>query len=101
MFIPFMAILQGIVVLFVALGQWMTGTYYALAPDDGHRGGHIEIVRSAGHEGPMRIEAKLADGRTYVASFESGARRRIVRNRVPDRPRAAGARLPTAADSTS
>jgi hypothetical protein len=80
MFIPFVAIIQGIIVLFVALGQWMTGTYYALAPDDGQHGGRVEIVRAAGHDGPLRIEAKLADGRTYVASFESGARRRIVRD---------------------
>ena len=83
MFIPFVAILQGIIVLFVALGQWMTGTYYALAPDDGQRGGRVEIVRAAGHEGPLRIEAQLADGRTYVASFESGERRRVVRDGPP------------------
>jgi hypothetical protein len=76
MFIPFVAILQGIMVLIVALGQWMTGTYYALAPDDGTRGGRVEIVRAAGHDGPLRIEADLGDGRTYVASFESGARKR-------------------------
>jgi hypothetical protein len=47
MFIPFVAILQGLMVLLVALGQWMTGTYYALAPDDGARGGRVEIVRAA------------------------------------------------------
>jgi hypothetical protein len=83
MFIPFVAILQGIIVLFVALGQWMTGTYYALAPDDGQRGGHVEIVRAEGHDGPMRIEATLADGRTYVATFASGERRRVVRDGPP------------------
>jgi hypothetical protein len=83
MFIPFVAILQGIIVLFVALGQWMTGTYYALAPDDGQRGGRVEIVRAAGHDGPLRIEAELGDGRTYVASFESGERRRVVRDGPP------------------
>lgn len=83
MFIPVVAIVQGLIVLFVALGQWMTGTYYALAPDDGARGGRVEIVRAAGHDGPLRIEAKLGDGRTYVASFESGARRRVVRDGPP------------------
>lgn len=83
MFIPFVAILQGIMVLIVALGQWMTGTYYALAPDDGARGGRVEIVRAAGHDGPLRIEAELGDGRKYIASFESGARRRIVRDGPP------------------
>jgi len=83
MFIPFVAIVQGIIVLIVALGQWMTGTYYALAPHDGQRDGRIEIVRAEGHDGPLRIEAKLGDGRTYVATFESGARRRIVRDGPP------------------
>jgi len=83
MFIPFVAIVQGIIVLIVALGQWMTGTYYALAPDDGQKSGRVEIVRAAGHDGPLRIEAELADGRTYVATFESGARRRIVRDGPP------------------
>jgi hypothetical protein len=83
MFIPVVAIAQGIIVLIVALGQWMTGTYYALAPEDGQRGGHVEIVRAQGHDGPMRIEATLADGRTYVATFQSGERRRIVRDGPP------------------
>ena len=83
MFIPFVAIIQGIIVLFVALGQWITGTYYALAPDDGQHGGRVEIVRADGREGPMRIEAKLADGRTYVATFTSGERRRVVRDGPP------------------
>jgi len=83
MFIPFVAIIQGIIVLFVALGQWMTGTYYALAPDDGLRGGRVEIVRAAGRDGPLRVEATLGDGRTYVATFESGEQRRVVRDGPP------------------
>jgi hypothetical protein len=80
MFIPVAAILQGIVVLFIALGQWATGTYYALAPNDGGDNGRIEIVRGEGANGPMRIEARLPDGRQYAASFSMGARRAIVKS---------------------
>jgi hypothetical protein len=91
MFIPVAAILQGIVVLFVALGQWVTGTYYALAPTDGHGGGRIEIVRDTGSAAPQRIEARLADGRVYAASFEPNARRAIVRSAPSHRDRGANA----------
>lgn len=80
MFIPVAAIIQGIIVLFVAVGQWITGTYYALAPHDGREGGRIEIVRSNDRPDSMRIEATLADGRLYTASFHAGARRAIVRS---------------------
>jgi hypothetical protein len=80
MFIPIAAIIQGIIVLFVALGQWITGTYYALAPHDGNGGGRIEIVRAENAGGPMRIEARLADGRLFSATFRPSDRRAIVRS---------------------
>ena len=84
MFIPVMAIVQGIIILFVALGQWATGTYYAMAPHDGERGGRIEISRSAGGDGAMKIEARLDDGRVFSGSFDAGSRRAIVRG-LPSR----------------
>ena len=80
MFIPIAAIVQGIIVLFVALGQWITGTYYALTPLDGRDGGRIEIIRPDGRSGPMRIEARLSDGRLYTATFRTSDRRAIVRS---------------------
>lgn len=79
MFIPVMAIVQGIIILFVALGQWATGTYYAMKPVDGGHGGAIEITRAVAPRSDMRIEARLADGRVFTASFDAGSRRAIVR----------------------
>jgi len=95
MFIPVVAIVQGIIILFVALGQWATGTYYALAPEDGEHGGRIEISRPAAPHGPMRMEARLADGRVFTASFDAGSRRAIVRG-LPSR-RARAEELPAVA----
>ena len=85
MFIPVVAIVQGIIILFVALGQWATGTYYAMNPVDGGRGGSIEITRAPGPRSDMRIEARLADGRVFSATFDAGSRRAIVRGRLPRR----------------
>ena len=87
MFIPVVAIVQGIIILFVALGQWATGTYYAMAPEDGKHGGRIEISRSASPRGAMTIEARLDDGRVFSASFDAGSRRAIVRGLPSRRPR--------------
>ena len=95
MFIPVMAIVQGIIILFVALGQWATGTYYAMTPEHGERGGRIEITRSTVPNGAMRIEARLDDGRVFSASFDAGSRRAIVRG-LPSR-RARTQELPAVA----
>ena len=84
MFIPVVAIVQGIIILFVAFGQWVTGTYYTMEPIDGGRGGRIEIFRDASPDGSMRIEARLDDGRIYRASVEADSRRAIVRG-LPSR----------------
>lgn len=84
MFIPVVAIVQGIIILFVAFGQWVTGTYYTLEPIDGGRGGHIEIFRDVSPDGSMRIEARLDDGRIFRTSVEADSRRAIVRG-LPSR----------------
>lgn len=87
MFIPVAAIVQGIIILFVALGQWITGTYYAMAPQDGKSGGRIEIARAVSPHGAMTIQARLDDGRVFSASFDAGSRRAIVRGLPSRRPR--------------
>jgi hypothetical protein len=84
MFIPVVAIVQGIIILFVAFGQWVTGTYYAMTPHDGGHGGRIEITRDASPRGVLKIEARLDDGRVFRASFDAGSRRAIVRG-LPSR----------------
>ena len=84
MFIPVVAIVQGIIILFVAMGQWITRTYYTMTPIDGGRGGRIEIFRDAAPDGSMRIEARLDDGRVFDASLAHDSRRAIVRG-VPTR----------------
>lgn len=84
MFIPVVAIVQGIIILFVAFGQWVTGTYYTMKPIDGGRGGRIEIFRDVSPDGSMRIEARLEDGHVFEVSFEQRSRRAIVRG-LPSR----------------
>lgn len=76
MFVPIMAIGRAIATLFVAFGQWITGNYFTLVPQDGTEPGHIEWIEPVPHEHGGRIRISLSDGRTYVAfadAYTSGS----------------------------
>ena len=70
MFVPIIALGRAIATLFVALGQMITGNYFALVPVDGGEAGRVEIVRAGRTDALETIRVTLADGRTFVASFD-------------------------------
>ena len=71
MFMPLLAIGRAILTVFVAFGQWVTGSYYTVVPVEGGSPGHIEYFHQSPDGGVSQIRISLADGRTFVASLDS------------------------------